>query len=101
MGSGITYEERGVLIDIRKTKDNYNKDNQPRYFNCNVYEHMVKDCRKPKKEKEIRKCYKYNKVGHLAKNCMLGQKIKNKSIQEVFHNENKENNNKEATTKKK
>jgi len=37
---------------------------------------MAKDCQKLKKEKEIRKCYKYNKVGHFAKNYRLGQKIK-------------------------
>jgi len=36
-------------------------------------------------------------VGHLAKNCKLEQKMKNKSIQEVLYNENKENNNKEAS----
>jgi len=37
---------------------------------------MAKDCQKLKKEKEIRKYYKYNKVGHFAKNYRLGQKIK-------------------------
>ena len=31
-------------MDIEKSKDNYNKDRKLRYFNCNVYEHMVKDC---------------------------------------------------------
>jgi len=67
-------------MDIGKAKDNYDKDRKPRYFNCNIYEHMVKDCRKLRKEKETRKCYKYNKVEHLAKNCRLGQKMKNKSI---------------------
>jgi len=28
---------------------------------------MTKDFQKPKKEKEIRKCYKYDKVEHLVK----------------------------------
>jgi len=32
---------------------------------------MVKDCRKLKKERETMMCYKYNKVGYLAKNCRL------------------------------
>ena len=31
-------------MDIEKSKDNYNKDRKLRYFNYNVYEHMVKDC---------------------------------------------------------
>jgi len=33
---------------------------------------MAKDCRKSKKEKEIKKCYKYNKVEYLTKNCRPG-----------------------------
>jgi len=33
-----------------------------------------------KKEKKTRKYYKYNKVGHLAKDCKTRQKIKNRSI---------------------
>jgi len=31
---------------------------------------------------------KYNKVGHFAKDCRSGQKIKNRSIQEESDNEN-------------
>jgi len=42
---------------------------------------MAKDCKKLKKEKEIRKCYKHEKVKHLVKNCRT-KEIKNKSIQE-------------------
>jgi len=44
----------GLLINIRKAKDNYNKDRKPRYFNCNVYRYIIKDCKKPKKEKKTR-----------------------------------------------
>ena len=33
---------------------------------------MVNDCRKLKKERETRKCYKYNNMGHLVKNYRLG-----------------------------
>ena len=43
-GSGITYRERGAPMDIEKSKDNYNKDRKLRCFNCNVYEHMAKNC---------------------------------------------------------
>jgi len=75
MELGITYEEREVLMDIYKAKDNYNKDRKPKYFNYNIYGHMVKDYKKPKKEKETRKYYKCDKVGHIAKNYRSGQKI--------------------------
>ena len=41
---GITYGERGAPMDIRKSKDNYDKDKKSRCFDYNVYKHMVKDC---------------------------------------------------------
>jgi len=55
---------------------------------------MVKDYKKLNKEREIRKCYKCNKVRHLAKNYRLGQK--NRSIEKELEDENKENNSKKA-----
>jgi len=80
IGLEITYGERGIPVDIGKSKDNYDKDRKPRCFNYNIYRHITKNCQKPKKEKKTIKCYKYNKVGHLAKNCRSEQKIKNRSI---------------------
>jgi len=65
--SEITYRGRGVPINNGRSKDNYDKDGKPRYFNYNIYRHIVKDCKKPKKEKKTRKCYKCDKVEHLAK----------------------------------
>ena len=38
--------------------------------------YIAKDCRKPRKGKKIRKCYKCDKIEHLAKNCRLEQKIR-------------------------
>ena len=55
---------------------------------------MVKNCKKPKKEKEDMMYYKCNRVEHLVKNCKLKQKIKNRSIQEK--SDNKKDNDKEA-----
>ena len=49
-------------MDIGKIKDNFNKDRRPKCFNCNIYEYMAKDYKKPKKEQDIRKCYKYVKM---------------------------------------
>ena len=37
----------------------------------------------------MRKYYKCDKVGHLAKDCRTRQKMKNKSVQEDLDNENK------------
>ena len=56
-------------MDIGKSRDNFDKDKKLRYFNCNIYRYIAKDYQRPKKEKEIRKCYKCDKVEHLTKNC--------------------------------
>ena len=48
-------------MNIGKVKDNYNKDGKSRCFNCNIYRHMVKDCRKKEKLESVTnmtKCYK-------------------------------------------
>jgi len=74
MKLGITYKEIEVFMDISKSKDNYNKDRKPKYFNYNIYKHMVKYCKKPKKEKETKKYYKYNKVGYIAKTIGLNRR---------------------------
>ena len=65
-------------MDIGKAKDNFNKNGKPKCFNCNIYKCIAKDCKKPKKEQDTRKCYKYKKIKYIAKNCWLEQKIKNK-----------------------
>ena len=57
MGMGMIYREQGQPIDIGKSNDNF-KDRKPKYFNCNKYRHIAKECWK-KKEKETRKCFKY------------------------------------------
>jgi len=33
-----------TLMDIRKARENFNKDRKPQYFNCNTYRYMVKEC---------------------------------------------------------
>ena len=54
-------------MNIGKNNDNF-KDRKLKYFNCNKYGHMAKKCWK-KKEKETRRCFKYNKKEHIAKDC--------------------------------
>jgi len=79
---GTIFGEQGIPMDIGKAWDSFNENRRPRYFNCNAYRHVVRECRKPKKDKEIRKCYKYNKVGHLARDCRSKQKMKIRKSQE-------------------
>ena len=69
--SGTTYRRQGILMDIRKSKEKF-KDGKPRCFNCDIYRHMIKDCRKPKKEKNTRNCYKCEQVEHIAKDYRTG-----------------------------
>ena len=54
-GLVITYRGRGLElpINIGKAKDNYNKDRKSRYFNYNIYEHMVKDLKSWRKRKKL------------------------------------------------
>ena len=67
MGTETTFGGQEAPMDIGKSQDNFDENGKPRYFNCNVYGYMVKKCRKPKKDKETRKCYECSKLGHLAK----------------------------------
>ena len=84
----MIYRERGISMNIGKTKDNFNKDRKPKWFNYNVYGHIVKDCKKPKKEWDTRKYYKYKKIGHITKDYRSRQKMKNQSVQEDTDIEN-------------
>jgi len=42
---------------------------------------LAKEYKRPKKEREMRKCYKCDKQGHLAKDCKSKQPIKNRRNQ--------------------
>ena len=66
-GIGIIYGGWGQSIDIEKSNDNF-KDEKPKCFKYNKYEHMVKKYWK-KKEKDTRKCFKCKKVEHIVKDC--------------------------------
>ena len=81
MATETTYGGREQPMDIRKSNDNY-KDGKPKYFNCNKYGHMAKECRAEKKERKTRTCFKCEKKGHIAKNCKGKQMMKKRKIQE-------------------
>jgi len=66
-------------MDIGKASDNF-KNGKPKYFNYNKYEHMAKEYRLKDKEHETRKCFKYKKEGHIAKDCKETQSIKKRQV---------------------
>ena len=90
-GTGTIFGGKGASMDIGKFRDNYDKEGRSRCFNCNIYKHMAKKCWKPRKDKEMRKFYKCNRIVHLAKDCRLGQKMKIRSTQEENDKENDNN----------
>jgi len=44
IGIETIYRGKSTPMDIGKAKDNFDKDRKPKYFNCNIYRHMAKDC---------------------------------------------------------
>ena len=79
-------------MDIRKSNNNF-KDGKLKYFNCNKYRHIAKECRSKKKEQETQTCFKCDKEGKIAKNCKETQLMKKQKIQK--ESDNKDNNKKE------
>ena len=88
------FEGQGAPMDIGKAQDNFDENGKPRCFNCNVYGHIVRDCKKPKKGKETKKCYKCNKIGHLAKDCKSKQIMKIRRNQDEVDKSDEEEDNK-------
>jgi len=68
----IIYGRRKASMDIGKSKDNYDKNRKLRCFNCNIYGYIAKNCWKMEKEKETRRCYRYDKVEHLIRDYRTG-----------------------------
>ena len=86
----MTYGERDAPMEIGKAKDNFDKDRKPKYFNYNVYRYMEKYYRKSKKKWDTKKCFKYNKIEHIAKDCKIEQNIKNCSVQKETNDKKNE-----------
>ena len=86
----MIFEGREIPMNIGKSRDNFDENEKPRCFNYNIYGYMVKECRKPKKDKKMRKYYKCNKVGYIAKNCRSKQKMKIRRNQEELDKSDKE-----------
>ena len=78
---GITFGGRVAPMDIGKSRNNFDENRKPRCFNCNLYRHLAKEYRRPKKERDTRNCYNCDKQGHLAKDCKSKQLMKNRRNQ--------------------
>ena len=74
-------------MDIRKSNNKF-KDGKPKCFNCKEYGHIIKNCKKQKKEKNTQKYYECEKVGHIAKDCRA--KMKKRSIWEERNTDEEE-----------
>ena len=68
-------------MNIGKSRNNFDEKGKLRCFNCNIFGHMARECKKPKRDKETRNCYTYNKEGHLAKDYKSKQLMKNRRSQ--------------------
>jgi len=78
-------------MEIGKSNKNF-KDEKLKCFNCEIYGHMARDCKKPKKKKDTQKCYKCGRTGHIARDCKTKQKMKKQSVQENKDTDIKEEN---------
>ena len=76
-------------MDIGKSNGNF-KDGKPKYFNYNKYRYMAKECRAERKEWETQTCFKYDKKGHIAKDCKDKQIMKKRKVQEDLENKDKD-----------
>ena len=86
---GATYRGWGLSMEMRKSNENF-KDGKPECFNCEIYRHITRDCKKQKKEKDTQKCYECGRIEHIARDCKTKQKIKKWSVQEEKNTDSKE-----------
>lgn len=49
--TGIIYRGRGVLINIGKSRENFDKNGKLRWFNYNTYKYIAKNYQRSKKKK--------------------------------------------------
>ena len=73
-------------MDIEKSNENF-KDRKLKCFNSNKYRYMAKKYQSKKKERETRRCFKYDKKGYIAKDCRVKQSMHKWNIQEESENE--------------
>ena len=79
-GLEITYGGMGKPMEIGQQQNN-GQERKPKYYNCNKFGHMAKDCQQLKKEKKPQECFKCSKEGHIAIGCRASQQMKTRSSQ--------------------
>ena len=72
---GTIYGEQDLPMEIRKSNRNF-KYRKLKCFNCEIHEHIARDCKKLKKEKDIQKYYEYRRKEYIVKDCKIKQKMK-------------------------
>ena len=77
-------------MNIGRSNENF-KNGKSKYFNCNKYGHMTKECRAKKKEQETRTCFKCDQAGYIARDCKGKQIMKKRKVQEGSDDEDKKN----------
>ena len=75
-------------MNIEKSNKNF-KDGKPKYFNCNKYRHMAKECQLKIKEWETRKYFKCDKEGYITKDYKEIQLMKKCKVQKESDNKDK------------
>ena len=75
-------------MNIGKSNKNF-KNRKPKFFNCNKYGHMVKECWL-KKEQAMRKCFKCDKKVYISKDYKGMQSMKKCKVQEESNNKDEE-----------
>jgi len=50
-------------------QQNNRQGRKPKYYNCNKFGHIAKDCRQQKREKKPQGCFKCGKEEHIAIGC--------------------------------
>jgi len=68
------------LMEIERQR-NGTEGCKTKYYNCNKFEHMAKDCRQSKKEKKPQGYFKCGKEGHITIGYRVPQQMKIRSSQ--------------------
>ena len=86
MNTGTTYRGMGEPMEIGSRCHIFNDKGEPKCYNCGIFGHIAKDCKKPK---ELT-CYNCGKKGHIAKACTAPKKIQVRGVEEATNEEGKD-----------